>query len=51
MLFRSVISAIAEGNYDITEEIVNVEGAEVDGKYIWIPYVKVDADNVEERCV
>ncbi len=46
--FLNVISAIAEGNYDITEEIVNVEGAEVDGKYIWIPYVKVDADNVEE---
>lgn len=48
LAFLNVISAIAEGNYNITEEIVNVEGAKVDGKYIWIPYVKVDETNVEE---
>ncbi|MBC8571237.1 galactose ABC transporter substrate-binding protein [Oscillospiraceae bacterium NSJ-54] len=46
--FLNVITAISQGNYEITEEVVNVEGAKVDGKYIWIPYVKVDETNVDE---
>jgi methyl-galactoside transport system substrate-binding protein len=47
-VFLNMIKAIADGQYAITEEIVNYPGSEIDGKYIWVPYKKVDSTNVLE---
>lgn len=41
----NVIKAIKE-NKEITQDIVEVD-SNVDGKYIWVPYVIVDADNLD----
>ena len=41
----NVIKAVAAGK-EITEEIVGVD-CTVEGKYVWVPYVIVDATNLE----
>jgi methyl-galactoside transport system substrate-binding protein len=47
-VFLNMIKAIGDGKYTMTEEIVDYPGAEVDGKYVWVPYKKVDSSNVLE---
>jgi methyl-galactoside transport system substrate-binding protein len=44
----NIISALAKGNENITQAIVNVPGSTVEGQYIWIPYKGVDLDNLDE---
>lgn len=43
----NIISALSQGNETITQAVVNVPGAVIDGQYIWIPYKAVDASNMD----
>lgn len=44
--FLNLVAALYEGKTEITAEDIKVDGATVDGRYIWIPYVPVSAENV-----
>ena len=48
LAFLNLVIAMSEGKTEITADDIKVDGATVDGRYIWIPYVSVSAANVEE---
>jgi ABC-type sugar transport system substrate-binding protein len=43
----NIISALASGNENITQAVVNVPGSTVEGRNVWVPYKGVDADNLD----
>ena len=43
----NILRAIDQGK-EITTEVVGVENVVVDGRYVWVPYKPVSADNVDE---
>jgi methyl-galactoside transport system substrate-binding protein len=44
----NIISALASGNENITQAVVNVPGSTVEGRNVWVPYKGVDEANLDE---